>query len=115
MKKVYRVLLFLFMIAVNSCSDTVCGEFEGENKKMIDSVNLKYAHLLRVEPISCEYRYIGICILSDTINKTVLDSVHMILYRSPNSGWATLDVYDSRRKYKYSHGSNGNIYQRSGD
>lgn len=116
MRIVKNSFLLCLLLSLGSCSGSLCGDLDVHSKKLLDATKANYRKILTIEYTPCEFNYINIYMLTDSIDPATLDAIHSSLYdQSKNIGWVTIDVYDSKRSYRCSHGLKGNSYVRKGD
>lgn len=78
---------------------------------MIHVADSAFSSKFKVEAIPCEFIYIKIIARSPTFNNKDLDALHQLLYNPKNKvGWQTMEVYDEKCNYQFSHDYTGRIY-----
>jgi len=107
------LIIFLSVGVFSSCDHFTkwfCGELSAKDKKKLDQVNALYGEVCYVEYIPCETFYLNLYLQKSEVDTTIIGKIHYGLYNEiDRSGWPSIDVYDSKRNYLFSHNYDGKI------
>jgi hypothetical protein len=116
MKKYYLIIYFLAICFLfHNCTyieRRACGELPAYEKKVLDSINIRFNNTIIVKAIPCENLFLNITIKIDEINDSTLYLIHDYI-REKRCTWQILSIYDSNGQFLFQQIHKDSAYYRT--
>ena len=111
-KPIYALFLLSLLGSCNidNAIKVICGDLSQDEREKLRIINMKYKSFGEVKSVPCEYIHVNLFLKVDKVDTVKISSIHDLIYDEDSKiGWQSVDVYNKKGEYIFSHHHNGKI------